>query len=318
MGFGMSIKLAPGVRVRASSRGIRASAGPRIARVHVGAGRTTFSSGIGPFTSSTSVGVRTRPASSDRGGGIMIWLPSWNAYEPIFNERQDDQSAGHHDLRRAERAIDDPGLSPRALLLQRAPSSNTIQSLRLESQPPLPTTSQPEVTSPMDNALPPQPGLPQPQIQPAPRTPGSGRGSTASGIGAGCAGLVLAVLVLSLTGGLLSAAGYTEKKAGAAPTVTTTVVAAPVMPTTTITPSPVHAKSPRNATFVMPNFVGVNGAIAQSALAKAGIRADMIEMVPSDGRAFVFEPGNWTVTGQSIPPGQALANDKITLTLKKN
>jgi hypothetical protein len=65
----VSIKLAPGVRVRASSRGVRASVGPRIARVHTGAGRTTLSSGIGPFTSSTSVGGRRRPASGGRGPG---------------------------------------------------------------------------------------------------------------------------------------------------------------------------------------------------------------------------------------------------------
>lgn len=73
MGFGVSIKLAPGVCVRASSRGIRTSVGPRMARVHVGGGRTTFSSGVGPFTSSTSVGGRRRPASTgraDTGGGM--------------------------------------------------------------------------------------------------------------------------------------------------------------------------------------------------------------------------------------------------------
>jgi len=69
MGFGVSIKLAPGVRVRASSRGIRASIGPRVARVHVGADRTTLSGGIGPFTSSTSMGARRRPTSGGRRGG---------------------------------------------------------------------------------------------------------------------------------------------------------------------------------------------------------------------------------------------------------
>lgn len=67
MGFGVSVKLAPGVRVRASSRGIRTSVGPRGARVHVGAGRTTFSTGAGPFTASASVGGRRRGNSG--GGG---------------------------------------------------------------------------------------------------------------------------------------------------------------------------------------------------------------------------------------------------------
>jgi hypothetical protein len=56
MGLSFSVKLAPGVRVRASSRGLRTSIGPRAARVHVGAGRTTFSTGFGPVTLSTSGG----------------------------------------------------------------------------------------------------------------------------------------------------------------------------------------------------------------------------------------------------------------------
>jgi hypothetical protein len=58
VGFGISIKLAPGVRVRASTRGVRASVGPRAARVHVGGGRTTVSSGVGPFTVSAMGGRR--------------------------------------------------------------------------------------------------------------------------------------------------------------------------------------------------------------------------------------------------------------------
>jgi hypothetical protein len=60
MGLSFSVKLAPGVRVRASSRGLRTSIGPRAARVHVGAGRTTFSTGVGPVTLSTSGGRSTR------------------------------------------------------------------------------------------------------------------------------------------------------------------------------------------------------------------------------------------------------------------
>ena len=68
MGLGVSFKLAPGVRVRASTRGVRASVGPRSARVHVGAGGTRISSGIGPVTVSSGVGQaravnRSRPPS---------------------------------------------------------------------------------------------------------------------------------------------------------------------------------------------------------------------------------------------------------------
>ena len=61
--MGFSFKVAPGVRIRASSRGIRTSVGPRAARVHVGAGRTGFSSGAGPVSFYTSLG------GGRRGGG---------------------------------------------------------------------------------------------------------------------------------------------------------------------------------------------------------------------------------------------------------
>lgn len=60
--MGFSVKLAPGVRVRASSRGVRTSLGPRAARVHIGGGRTGFSMGVGPVTYSTSLGG-DRPGS---------------------------------------------------------------------------------------------------------------------------------------------------------------------------------------------------------------------------------------------------------------
>src|SRR5215212_11366104 len=54
--MGFSVKIAPGVRVRASSRGVRTSIGPRAARVHIGGGRTGFSTGAGPVGYYTSIG----------------------------------------------------------------------------------------------------------------------------------------------------------------------------------------------------------------------------------------------------------------------
>ncbi|SCE94435.1 hypothetical protein GA0070214_103480 [Micromonospora chaiyaphumensis] len=68
--MGFSIKLAPGVRIRASSRGIRTSVGPRAARIHVGGGRTGFSSGVGPvgFYSSLGGGRRSGGRSSSAAG----------------------------------------------------------------------------------------------------------------------------------------------------------------------------------------------------------------------------------------------------------
>ncbi|HEU0239970.1 MAG TPA: DUF4236 domain-containing protein [Micromonosporaceae bacterium] len=58
--MGFSVKLAPGVRIRASSRGIRTSIGPRAARVHVGGGRTGFSTGAGPVSFYTTLGAGRR------------------------------------------------------------------------------------------------------------------------------------------------------------------------------------------------------------------------------------------------------------------
>ena len=60
--MGLSFRIMPGLRISASSRGIRAGVGPRIARVHVGAGRTGVSTGLGPFGAYTSLGGGRRAA----------------------------------------------------------------------------------------------------------------------------------------------------------------------------------------------------------------------------------------------------------------
>lgn len=66
MGLGVSFKVAPGIRIRASSRGLRTSIGPRGARLHVGGGRITVSSGVGPLTVWEPVGRTRRHASAAR------------------------------------------------------------------------------------------------------------------------------------------------------------------------------------------------------------------------------------------------------------
>lgn len=69
MGLSVGFKIAPGLSVRASGRGIRTSAGPRVARVHVGGGSSTLSSGFGPFAASTtSSGNRKNKRPAKRTG----------------------------------------------------------------------------------------------------------------------------------------------------------------------------------------------------------------------------------------------------------
>lgn len=62
--MGMSFKVAPGVRIRASSRGISAGVGPRAARVHVGARGAGVSSSVGPFSTYSHLGGGGRTSTS--------------------------------------------------------------------------------------------------------------------------------------------------------------------------------------------------------------------------------------------------------------
>ncbi len=65
--MGMSFKVAPGVRIRASSRGLSAGLGPRAARVHVGSRGVGVSSGVGPF--STYQHLAGGSGANSRSGG---------------------------------------------------------------------------------------------------------------------------------------------------------------------------------------------------------------------------------------------------------
>lgn len=63
---GFRVRVAPGVVIAASSRGVRAGIGPRAGRVPVGAGLATVSSGAGPFTYGFSGTSRRSPAAGTR------------------------------------------------------------------------------------------------------------------------------------------------------------------------------------------------------------------------------------------------------------
>jgi hypothetical protein len=63
MGLGFSFKVMPGVRLRASTRGIGASFGPRVARVRVSNRGVGFSTGVGPVSVWTGGSSRRRSAA---------------------------------------------------------------------------------------------------------------------------------------------------------------------------------------------------------------------------------------------------------------
>ena len=63
---GDGFKVAPGVRIRASSRGISAGVGPRVARVHVGSRGVGVSSGVGPFSAYSHIGGGRSSATGKR------------------------------------------------------------------------------------------------------------------------------------------------------------------------------------------------------------------------------------------------------------
>ena len=65
------MRIFPGVRVGVTRRGMNASVGPRIARVHAGPGGMRYSSGVGPFSVSGG-GYRRRGRSRSSGGLDLV------------------------------------------------------------------------------------------------------------------------------------------------------------------------------------------------------------------------------------------------------
>jgi len=72
----MSFKVAPGVRVRASSRGLSAGFGPRAARVHVGTRGVGVSSGVGPISAYQRIGGSSRSSARSGGGSRATGRPT--------------------------------------------------------------------------------------------------------------------------------------------------------------------------------------------------------------------------------------------------
>lgn len=86
-----SFKVAPGIRIRASSRGVRTSVGPRIARVHVGGGRTGISTGAGPVSFYTSLSGGSRRRCSSSGGRSRTVAASQRAVAQAAKQQAAEQ-----------------------------------------------------------------------------------------------------------------------------------------------------------------------------------------------------------------------------------
>jgi len=84
MPIGFNVRIMPGVRLSASTRGIRAGFGPRIARVNVGTRGVGVSTGAGPFYASTRLSPR-------RKAGRRTATPSLAAYQREVRRAQRQQ-----------------------------------------------------------------------------------------------------------------------------------------------------------------------------------------------------------------------------------
>lgn len=114
-----SFRVAPGVRISASSRGVRAHLGPRAARLHVGGGGTGVSTGAGPFTHYQS--LAGRPSGRPQGSSAP------NADQKAAEAQRIDavlQTIGTLHLAQfappARATADLPALPPLTILVERA------------------------------------------------------------------------------------------------------------------------------------------------------------------------------------------------------
>lgn len=87
-----SFKVAPGVRIRASSRGISAGVGPRAARVHVGTRGVGVSSGVGPLSTYSRLGGAGRGSS----GGVRRASYGGTTKASIAAREREAKAAARH------------------------------------------------------------------------------------------------------------------------------------------------------------------------------------------------------------------------------
>lgn len=133
--MGMSFKVAPGVRIRASSRGISAGVGPRAARVHVGTRGVGVSSGVGPVSGYTHLGGGSRRSS---GGGGRTSYGGPTKASIAARERELKEAAREADIERVaslEKAlvsVHKESFPPAAPVLFPAPAEVDPEPIRAE------------------------------------------------------------------------------------------------------------------------------------------------------------------------------------------
>jgi hypothetical protein len=108
---GFSVRVAPGIRIRASSRGIRTSIGPRAARLHVGSGRPGVSTGFGPvgFYTGLGGGRRTSGHAPNSAGRSVAAAAKAEAAQELARALQAIEN-----LHRAEFTVSQKPLAPEA------------------------------------------------------------------------------------------------------------------------------------------------------------------------------------------------------------
>jgi len=112
-----SIRIAPGVRLSTTRRGLRAHVGPRGLRVHAGGGRTGVSTGAGPVTVYQSVGRSNRRTTRGRAPAATTAAGDAAALTAVLDELW---SLHRQEFRGASRGVAPaPMLPPFPLLLAR-------------------------------------------------------------------------------------------------------------------------------------------------------------------------------------------------------
>lgn len=99
MGFGVGFRVADGLRLRVTPHGPRVSLGPRIARVHVGGGRSAVSTGAGPVTlwhTLSGGGSTSRAGRRDETTKAQAWQHARTHLDRLLHAHEDQWELATH------------------------------------------------------------------------------------------------------------------------------------------------------------------------------------------------------------------------------